>query len=304
MCRLPLERTCCCSAELCALFMTVGSLSLLGRGQVMVQFSVESPAIARRIFLLLQRWVSLTPQLHYVTHARFGGRRSCVLTLSPLQTQTLLIALGMMDRDESGQTRLLTGSPKVSLNKSCCQRSFLRGAMLGSGTVTSPDKGYHLELSVQSEALGQSVAKCLQRLNLPVKRTARKEMDVFYLKQSDQIATLLSAIGAHRAVTQLEELRVRKQVLGTVNRAMNCDSANLQKQMDASEQQTAVIERLMRSERFGSLPPALQEIARERLSAPDASLTELGQRLDPPIGKSGVNHRMRRLMEIAKEEQL
>ena len=159
-----------------------------------------------------------------------------------------------------------------------------------------------MEFTARNKALRLSIAKCLQSLGVPVKQTQRRGVISLYVKQSDHIATVLTAAGAHQAVTTLESMRVRRQVLGTVNRALNCDSANLQKQMNASQQQLASIAQLMESERFASLPPALQAVARARLQAPDMSLEELGQTLEPPIGKSGVNHRMRRLMQFAREE--
>ena len=140
------------------------------------------------------------------------------------------------------------------------------------------------------------MAKSMQRMGLPIKLGVRREHTYFYLKQSDQIVAFLTVIGAHTSVMQIEDLRVKKQVMETVNRAMNCDNANLQKQMDASSAQVEAIRRLRDSDRLSTLPAGLQEIALARLNAPDASLTELGQMLHPPIGKSGVNHRMRRLM--------
>lgn len=165
--------------------------------------------------------------------------------------------------------------------------------------MTSPEQGYHLELHFHDDGARAMMAKCLQRLGLPIRLSARKDRTFFYWKQSDQIVTLLTALGAHGAVMQIEDLRVKRQVLGSVNRAMNCDSANLQKQMDASGQQIAAIRRLMDENRLKSLPESLQQIAMARLAAPDATLAQLGAMLDPPLGKSGVNHRMRRLMDYA-----
>jgi DNA-binding protein WhiA len=297
LCRLPLEKSCCRLSELSALYMTLGSLSLLGRGQVKVQFAVESPAIARRIFVLLQRELHLTAQIHYVTHARFGGVRSCILTLSPQQSPVLLTRLSMMDLDHHGQAALRSTTPRVILQKSCCCRSFLRGAMLGCGTLTKPKRGYRLELVAAEEGFRLVLAKAF---HLSLRQSQRKGQTIFYQTTGEQVITFLTLIGAHQAVMTLEDLRVQREVLGDINRAMNCDAANLQKLMNASDRQIEQILRLISHEGFGRLSPALQEIAKARVHAPDASLAELGQMLDPPLGKSGVNHRMRRLMEIAE----
>ena len=302
LCRVHCDKACCRIAELSALYMTLGAVSLLGRGQLSVQFTVESPAIARRIFVLLQKETQIVAQLHYVTHARFGGQRKCVLTVGPTLAPALLTRLGMMDTGTDGAPALRATTPRVRLNRDCCRRAFLRGCLLGCGTLSNPEHSYQLEFTARDEALRHAIAKCLQSLDIPVKQTQRHGVVSLYCKQSDQIATILTAAGAHQAVTTLESMRVRRQVLGTVNRALNCDSANMQKQMDAGLKQLELIERLMATEHFTALPPALQEIARARLQAPDVSLEELGQTLNPPIGKSGANHRMRRLMQFAAEE--
>lgn len=303
LCRVPCDKACCQLAELSALYMALGTVSLLGRGQLCVQFTVESPAIARRIFVLLQRVGAIVAQLHYVSHARFGGRLKCVLTVGPKQAPALLGRFAMMATGTDGSPTLRGTTPHVRLRRNCCRRAFLRGALLGCGMLSNPEHNYHLELITRDEALRLNIAKCLQALSVPVKQTQRRGAVSLYVKQSDHIAAILTATGAHQAVTTLESMRVRRQVLGTVNRAMNCDSANLRKQMNANARQLTLIQGLLTSERFASLPPALQAIARARAQAPDLTLEELGQTLTPPIGKSGVNHRMRRLMQWAADAQ-
>ena len=154
-------------SELSALYMTLGSLNLLGRGKLSVQFTGESMAVARRVYTLLQKGLELSPQIHYVSTAHFGGTRKCVLTLGPTQTPAFLSALGMMTIGENGEATLRSTSPKVNLNRSCCVRAFLRGAMLGGGTMTNPEQGYHLELGYRDENFRDCVAKCLQKVGLP-----------------------------------------------------------------------------------------------------------------------------------------
>ena len=293
------EKSCCGLSELCGLYATMGSLSLLGRGKVNVQLTSESLAVCRRAYTLIAQTLHVSPQIHYVTNARFGGTRKCVLTMGPIHSPVLLKALGMMD--ETGSLRSTT--PRMGLTRQCCMRAFLRGVMLGGGTMSNPEQSYHLELPCRDSDIQAMIAKCMQRMALPIKLGARREHTYFYLKQSDQIVAFLTVIGAHTSVMQIEDLRVKKQVMETVNRAMNCDNANLQKQMDASASQLDAIRRLLESDRLSALPAGLQQIAEARLNAPDATLAELGQMLDPPIGKSGVNHRMRRLMTYLDTEQ-
>ena len=291
------EKSCCALSELGGLYATMGSLSLLGRGKVNIQFSSESLAVCRHAYTLLAQTLHISPQIHYVTSARFGGKRKCVLTLGPIHSPVLLKALGMMD--DKGSLR--STEPRMSLTRACCMRAFLRGAMLGGGTMSSPEQSYHLELPCRDGDIQAMMAKCVQRIGLPIHFSTRREHIYLYFKQSDQIVDFLTAIGAHQSVMQIENLRIQRQVMENVNRAMNCDSANLQKQMDASRSQIEKINHMREKGILATLPPSLQAIAQARLSAPDASLQELGEMLDPPIGKSGVNHRMRRLLSYAEE---
>ena len=291
------EKNCCALSELCGLYATMGSLSLLGRGKVNVQFSNESLAVCRHTYTLLAQTLHITPQIHYVTSARFGGKRKCVLTLGPIHTPVLLKALGMMD--DKGSLR--STEPRMSLTRACCMRAFLRGVMLGGGTMSNPEQSYHLELPCRDGDIQAMMAKCVQRVGLPIHFSTRRDHIYLYFKQSDQIVDFLTAIGAHQSVMQIENLRIQRQVMENVNRAMNCDSANLQKQMDASRSQIEKINRMRDKGILATLPPSLQMMAQARLAAPDASLQELGEMLDPPIGKSGVNHRMRRLLSYAEE---
>jgi len=291
------EKNCCALSELCGLYATMGSLSLLGRGKVNIQLSNESLAVCRHAYTLLAHTLHINPQIHYVTTAHFGGKRKCVLTLGPIHSPVLLKALGMMD--ESGSLR--STSPRLSLTRVCCMRAFLRGIMLGGGTMSNPEQSYHLELPCRDGDIQALMAKSVQRIGLPIRLSTRREHTYLYFKQSDQIVDFLTAIGAHNSVMQIENLRIQRQVMENVNRAMNCDNANLQKQMDASRSQIETIARLRDSGKLATLPPSLQAIAHARLSAPDASLQELGEMLDPPIGKSGVNHRMRRLLSYAED---
>ena len=299
LCRVPCDKSCCRMAELAALYLCLGSLSLLGHGKLSVRFAVESPAIARRIFKFIQQETGIAAQLQYITHARFGGTREYVLTIGPNEAPALLQRFDMVTSDAS--PILLSTIPRFRLGRACCRHAFLRGAILGCGSLVNPEHAYHLEFLVKDEKLRRGIVKCLQSLNAPVKQLKRRNAVSLYVKQSEAIVTILTATGAHQAVTTLESTLVKRQVLGNVNRAMNCDYANLQKQMNAGTEQIRLIETLLQSDRFSSLPPGLQEIAHLRLGAPDLSLSELGQRMEPPISKSGVNNRMRRLMQIAKE---
>ena len=299
LCRVPCDKSCCRMAELTALYLCLGSLSLLGQGRLSVRFRVESAAIARRIYRFVQEETQIAAQLQYITHARFGGTREYVLTIGPKDAPALLERFDMMTSGTS--PILLSTIPRIRLSRTCCRHAFLRGAILGCGTIVNPEHGYHLEFLTKDEKLRRSIRKCLKTLDIPVKQTQRRNAESLYVKNSEHIITILTASGAHQAVTTLESTLVKRQVLGNVNRAMNCDYANLQKQMAAGAQQLSLIRQLIQSDTFSSMPNGLQEIAQIRVQFPDASLAELGQHMQPPLSKSGVNNRMRRLMQIARE---
>ena len=299
--RLPLGKSCCMLSELSALTQTSGSLALRGLGRVQVTYRVENTALARRIFLLLRTQLNITAKLHFVQHARLGGRRSCVLTLGDQDSQTLLIALHMMERDEEGHISLKRTAPRHPMTRQCCRRAFLRGAFLGCGSMTNPEKDYHFEWVVEDQSLGQTLGKLLDKSGLPVHQHIRKGQNVMYLKGAQQIADMLALMGASQAVLGMENIRITKQMRAEANRASNCDEHNSERMLNAADEQIEAIKLISIQRGLFTLPPGLQEIARLRLEHTSLSLSDLGQLLDPPVGKSGVNHRMRRLMDIAKE---
>ena len=300
LCRISFKKNCCNINELAALYMTLGSLNLLGNRKASIQFSIDNATITKRIFTLLQQEFHLTAQIHYVTHSRFGGVRKCILTLNPNQTPIFLTAFGMMKLDALDQPILVSTFPKIYIKKSCCMKAFLRGVMIGSGILSLPGKGYRLCLAVKGETLRFLIAKCLHRFELPIKQFIQKSILFLTLTKGEHVIAFLALTGAHQTVIQLENVRVQREIVGNINRAINCDTSNLKKLVNASDQQIKNIELLFNQNILQSLPKTLQEIANVRLRAPDASLSDLGKMLSPPIGKSGVNHRMRRLMKIAE----
>ena len=299
--RLPMGKSCCILSELSALTQTSGSLALRGLGRVQVTYRVENAALARRIFLLLRTQLNITAKLHFVQHTRLGGRRSCVLTLGDQDSQTLLIALHMMERDEEGRISLKRTAPRHPMTRQCCRRAFLRGAFLGCGSMNNPEKSYHFEWVAEDQSLRQTLAKLLDKCGLPVHEHVRKGQNVMYLKGAQQIADMLALMGASQAVLELENIRIKKQMRAEANRASNCDEHNSERMLNAADEQIEAIKLISIQRGLFTLPPGLQEIARLRLEHTSLSLNELGQLMDPPVGKSGVNHRMRRLMDIAKE---
>ena len=289
-------------SEISALTMTSGHLAFRGGGWMTVSYRTEDAGTARRLLMLLKKRLNVKPTLHFTQTPRLGGRRTCVLTLNADDTRILLNALHMTETDENGQTHIRRTTPRHPLTRQCCRRAFLRGAFLGAGTVTHPEKGYHFEWKADDDHLPGILEKLLEKCSLPFHSYTRKGQQVVYLKGAQQIADLLALMGASHCVLQMEAIRVEKQVRAAAVRAANCDEHNGEKMLDAAQRQAEAIRQVSLKQGLFTLPPALREVARLRLENPELSLKELGDMMDPPVGKSGVNHRMRRLMAILHSE--
>lgn len=177
-------------------------------------------------------------------------------------------------------------------------KAIVRGAFMGSGSVNNPEKEYHLEIDLGNQQNLEELIKILQQLDIHVKTFQL----AIYIKEGEEISRFLALIGANKAVMQFEDIRIQKEMRGKVNRLVNCETANLNKTINASIQQIAAIKKLQETGGFQKLDDNLKEIAILRLENPDISLIELGKRLKEPIGKSGVNYRLKKIMEIADGE--
>lgn len=182
-------------------------------------------------------------------------------------------------------------------------RDFLRGAFLGAGSISDPEKTYHLEIVTLCPVQGKRLEIAMKHFGLNPKEITRKEHTVVYLKAGEQISDFLTIVGATVAMMAFENIRVVKEMRNNVNRLVNCETANLSKTINASVDQQRAIESIERYRAWDDLPDHLKELAELRMAYPESSLRELGEMLQPPIGKSGVNHRLKKLMQIAKELQ-
>ena len=299
--RLPAGKACCMLSEISALTQTSGHLAFRGGGWISVSYRLEHAGTARRLFQLLKKRLNVTPTLHFTQTPQLGGRRTCVLTLNTTDTRVLLNALHMTEEDEQGQIHLKRTVPRHPMTRRCCRRAFLRGAFLGAGTVTNPEKAYHFEWKAEDGQLAQTLEKLLEKCELPFHSYERRGKQVIYLKGAQQIADMLAIMGAGSSVLEMENIRIRKQIRASATRAANCDEHNSEKMLDAGQKQAEAIRMISLKQGLFTLPPALREAARLRVENPDMSLKELGEMMDPPAGKSAVNHRLRRLMAIAGE---
>ncbi|MDC7280381.1 MULTISPECIES: DNA-binding protein WhiA [Pseudobutyrivibrio] len=190
---------------------------------------------------------------------------------------------------------------EIIIQQPCCKRAFIRGAFLAAGSISDPNKGYHYEIVCNIPQQAKLLQKAMKAFDVEAKIVERTGKHVLYIKDGAQIVEILRVMEAAHSVMDLENIRVVKEVRGTINRKVNCETANIGKTVSAAVRQIEEINLINEKIGLENLPEQLQEIANLRLAYPDTPLADLGQLLEPPIGKSGVNHRFKKLAAIAKE---
>ncbi|MCR4706761.1 MAG: DNA-binding protein WhiA [Clostridiales bacterium] len=296
LCRISPERICCHLAELSGIVSSAGSV-LLGSGGRRLFVETENERVAERCRSLLQSVFDVQPTLVTRAQARLGGRKLIRLVLSGEEASFVMEGCGISLSERRGV-------PKEITARKCCRMSFLRGAFLACGSVADPDREYHLEFVLDDESFGESLARMIAKFGLSARTGQRRRMTLVYLKGQADITDMLSLMGAQEARFRMEDAFIRKGFRNAANRAVNCDSANLSRTVLAAERQTAAIRAVLELVGAGNLPAPLLEIAELRLANPELSLEELGALCDPPVGKSGANHRLKRLLAIAEEKGL
>lgn len=181
------------------------------------------------------------------------------------------------------------------------KKSIIRGAFLGSGSINNPEKTYHLEINLSNKNNLDYLFDILNNMNVKCKKLEQDKKYSIYLKDGEEISTFIALLGASRSVLKFEDIRVQRDMRGKVNRIVNCQTANLNKTINASIEQIEAIKKLQKCNQFNKLDANLKEVALLRLEYPDMSLIELGENLKTPVGKSGVNYRLKKIIQLAKE---
>jgi DNA-binding protein WhiA len=301
--RMMPESECCVLSELSAIARSCGRLEIRqndGGSDSVFEIRTESAASARKIMAHVRSIFKFKPKVRF-THRRGRRSRNQYIVELPYNTETLKVLqdLGVVSQKRGGVS-LRNGVPWHLLTKQCCLRTYLRGVFLGRGYVQNPEKEYHMEFMTDSPDHAKGIVRVAESFNVTPKIAGRKKGYMVYVKGGDDVAQLLRVMGAYSAVLTLESVRVLRGVRGDVNRVVNCETANVTKAVDAGLAQVEAIQKINEVIGLRSLAPGLQEIAELRLANPEMTLRELGQMLSPPISKSAVNHRMRRLIHLAK----
>ncbi len=293
--RLIYDKECCRTAELAALLRMGATISLGAAHALGINFTTENAAVARKALTLLKETGDVRTEIMVSRSRRLKKNNSyCVRVLPSPKVSALLERLGLMHGASFN-----VGSDSALLRRQCCRIAYLRGAFMGGGSVNRPDASCHLEMVTGSYAFAELLSSLLKKLDLPAGLTDRKNDYVVYLKEGDAIVDFLGMLEAEEAVAEFEVTRNLKEVRNQVNRLVNCETANLQKTVDAAGRQIASIHVLASAGRLRGLPDNLRQAAEARLAYPDATLTELAGMLK--VGKSGINHRLRKLEKLAAD---
>ena len=284
------EQKHCQIAEIAAIISMCGKVTIDSRDRYAVKVRTENISVARKCFTLLEKTFNIEAESLVTINKSKGNTTYTVVVKQHEDAMKLLQAARLVDGDGEISEEFST-SRNMIVHKSCCKRAFLRGAFLASGSMSHPEKSYHIEMVCASKAKAEQIQKLINSFGLDAKVILRKNSYVVYLKEGSQIVDLLNIMEAPIALMEMENVRILKEMRNSVNRKVNCETANINKTVSAAAKQAEDIRLIQKEIGLNKLPEGLQEIAELRLTYPDASLKELGEMLTEPLGKSGVNHR-------------
>lgn len=286
------ENAACRFAELAALLCMGGSLILGSHRMIGIEFSTSNNAVARKVLKMWMKAFPVRPEVRVRQGLRLRKKNYYILRVSPSPESTRILRdLSLFPTD--------TEFSAIDLRKVECQRAFLRGAFMGGGSVNQPQRDYHLELVTGNAAFAEKLLKIMRRFRLPAKITDRKGDYLVYIKEGNGVSHFLQYIGAAQAYLTFEEVRVVKEMRNNVNRVVNCETANLQKTVDAAVRQRQAITRIQESGLYQRMSAKLREAAELRMANPEASMSELAAQSG--LTKSGLTHRFKKIADIAKQ---
>lgn len=266
-----------------------------------IRIQTENPSVAKKYFILLKKAFNMNTQIVIRKNVNLHKNRYYIVNIQSSEDAIkVLKATKILVRTEEGDVLSNRINP-ILVRSRCCKRAYIRGSFLGGGSVSDPEKNYHLEFVNGKEEHCEDLKEMVASFDLQAKMVMRKRYFILYLKDGPQIVDMFNIMGAHKALMDLENVRIIKEMRNNVNRIVNCETANLNKTVSAAVKQVEDITYIQQRVGLESLPDNLREIALVRLEYTDASLKELGTMLDPVVGKSGVNHRLRKISTIADE---
>ena len=305
--RIEPEKKCCMLAEISGFLRVAGSIGLAGFGKFKIIITTDNPAVARHYKKLIQDYFGIETKLEIgegkaVGRSRGSKKFSYSITIdADNRSEQILREAGILLVRE-GNNYISDGIYSGIVRTKCCKKAYLRGVFMGAGTMSDPEKGYDIEFVLESATMAADLRKLINSfVDLSCKVTERRGKYVVYMKKADYISDMLAIMGASSQVFSMEETRIKKEMVGSARRMSNCDSANMDRSIEASMKHIEAIKKIQETKGLASLPETLREAAELRLDHPDISIAALGELCDPPMKKAGINKRLMRIQEIASK---
>ena len=294
------EDRCCMLAEIAGYTRIKGTLHLTGGGHLSVSLTAEDPAVVRTLKQLTSAYFDASSEIRVIQGSLLKKENSYRLVFNEERTgEKILRETGML-RVRDGSNVLTDGIDPEIIRKTCCKKACLRGLFLAGGTVNDPEKGYHLEIVCSDKVTAADVRKLMNQFSLKAKVIERRGSQVVYLKGSERVADFLKIIGAYNQVFRLEDVLALKSLRNKTNRIVNCENANLDRSVNAAAKQIRNIRYIQEHLGLENIQKKLRDAAELRLEYPELSLSELARLADPPVSKSGLNHRFAKIAETAE----
>jgi DNA-binding protein WhiA len=290
----------CQIAEISAIISLCGKVIISTEDKYSIKIHTENVAVARKYFTLIKKTFNINTEISIRRNVYLKKSRTySILIKNDEDSKRVLHACKLIDSSEIRENLSIVSN--LVIQNSCCKRAFIRGAFLAAGSISDPEKFYHLEIVCTSMEKAVQLQEIINTFDIEAKIILRKKYYVVYIKEGSQIVEILNVMEAHVSLMNLENVRILKEMRNSVNRQVNCETANINKTVSAAVKQIEDIRYIKEHIGFESLSEGLEGVARTRLEYPEATLKELGALLNPPLGKSGVNHRLRKLSNLAQE---
>ena len=291
----------CQIAEIAAILSLCGKIKISDQDHFSIEIHTENVAVARKYFTLLKKTFNIGTDVSIRRGASLKRNRTYIVAVREHEDAIRVLQAAKLLNEYGEVSENLSVVRNVVVQNTCCRRAFIRGAFLASGSISDPEKFYHFEIACVAEPKAEQLRELIATFDIEAKIVRRKKYYVVYIKEGSQIVDILNVMEAPVALMELENIRILKEMRNSVNRQVNCETANINKTVSAAVKQMDDIRYIQAVIGLDGLPDNLREMALVRLERPDATLKELGEALNPPVGKSGVNHRLRKLGILADD---
>ena len=291
----------CQIAEIAAILSLCGKIKISDQDHFSIEIHTENVAVARKYFTLLKKTFNIGTDVSIRRGAYLKRNRTYIVAVREHEDAIRVLQAAKLLNEYGEVSENLSVVRNVVVQNTCCRRAFIRGAFLASGSISDPEKFYHFEIVCATQPKAEQLRELIATFDIEAKIVRRKKYYVVYIKEGSQIVDILNVMEAPVALMELENIRILKEMRNSVNRQVNCETANINKTVSAAVKQMDDIRYIQAVIGLDGLPDNLREMALVRLERPDATLKELGEALNPPVGKSGVNHRLRKLGILADD---